>query len=241
MATPSQETKRRRLAYGSSALSKPFKSPLRAGVGSRDDVHTAVDINKHRDPGSDQAAITNSSRPRVQSTTIHAKKPTPIRPSQDHLRKDEQFVHLQKEHSALILQLRKLRQSHDTAQQALEIASSCTDAELEALISKWKLASREAAEEVFRDAQDRVNRMGGMRAWRERSMRRLDRWDEAVQPDLEGSDEERREQLQVQKEELETERRQHAPETLGEAIESDDDVSAIQVAALPSSTRRRPN
>lgn len=37
-----------------------------------------------------------------------------------------------------------------------------------ALIGKWKVASREAAEEVFGDVRDRVNRMGGVGAWRER-------------------------------------------------------------------------
>ena len=41
--------------------------------------------------------------------------------------------------------------------------------ELEYLISKWKTASHEAAEELFRGARDRVNKMGGVGAWRERT------------------------------------------------------------------------
>jgi len=41
-----------------------------------------------------------------------------------------------------------------------------------ALITKWKGASREAAEEVFGDVRDRVNRMGGVGAWRAEGMRR---------------------------------------------------------------------
>lgn len=41
-----------------------------------------------------------------------------------------------------------------------------------ALIAKWKGASREAAEEVFGDVRDRVNRMGGVGAWRAEGRRR---------------------------------------------------------------------
>lgn len=41
-----------------------------------------------------------------------------------------------------------------------------------ALIAKWKAASREAAEEVFGDVRDRVNRMGGVGAWRAEGRRR---------------------------------------------------------------------
>jgi len=40
------------------------------------------------------------------------------------------------------------------------------------LIRKWKGASREAAEEVYRDVRERVNRMGGVRGWRERERER---------------------------------------------------------------------
>lgn len=40
--------------------------------------------------------------------------------------------------------------------------------ELERLITKWRRASRDAAEEVFAETRDRVNKMGGVRGWKER-------------------------------------------------------------------------
>src|ERR1700733_4840087 len=82
--------------------------------------------------------------------------------------KDSEYLSPQKQHSALVLQLSKLRQALDTAQQALKIQSSNTDVELELVIGKWQRISREAAEELFVDAKDRVNRMGGVGVWRER-------------------------------------------------------------------------
>lgn len=41
-----------------------------------------------------------------------------------------------------------------------------------ALTAKWRAASRAAAEEVYRGARDRVNRMGGVAAVRERERER---------------------------------------------------------------------
>jgi hypothetical protein len=46
------------------------------------------------------------------------------------------------------------------------------------LIIKWRLISQEAAEEVFAGAQERVARMGGMKAWRQRSEQDATRWEE---------------------------------------------------------------
>jgi Swi5-dependent recombination DNA repair protein 1 len=98
-------------------------------------------------------------------------RPTAARKSPSILTKnpDLEYIALQKQYSALFLQLSQLRTAHDTSQQAVKIATSNTDVELESLISKWKTASREAAEELFRGARDRVNKMGGVGAWRERT------------------------------------------------------------------------
>lgn len=60
-----------------------------------------------------------------------------------------------------------LRADIDTAQQALKIETSNRDAELERLIDKWRSVSREAAEMLYADVRERVNRMGGPRVWRE--------------------------------------------------------------------------
>jgi hypothetical protein len=225
MSMSSQPTKRRRLNDRDSALSKPFKSPLKAADRSVEDSERPVDTSKDQHRENNQAAITNSSRPNTQTTTTPGRKPTQNQLSPGNPKNDPQFFTLQKQHSALLLQLSKLRQSLDTAQQALKIASSSTDTELETLITKWKLASREAAEEVFRGAKDRVNRMGGVGAWRERSRKKPEGWDEEpLQMDVEEMGEEQREQLEIQKEELEAERRKYDTGKV-EVVERDDDVS----------------
>lgn len=85
---------------------------------------------------------------------------------------------LQKQHSALQRRLSALRSELDTAQQALRIESSAKDEELEALIKKWRAISQDAAEEVFAGARERVHRMGGVGAWRERMRRGREKWDD---------------------------------------------------------------
>lgn len=51
-----------------------------------------------------------------------------------------------------------LRGELDTLRQAHKIESSNSDEELRALVRKWKAASRAAAEVVYVDVRDRVNR-----------------------------------------------------------------------------------
>ena len=48
------------------------------------------------------------------------------------------------------------------------------DIRLESLIAKWRSATRRAAEEVYEGAQERVNRMGGVAAWKEREREKLE-------------------------------------------------------------------
>ena len=63
-------------------------------------------------------------------------------------------------------QLRELKEELDTAQQAKKIEDNSRkkipegdiDAELVELTTKWKAASRQAAEELFGQVRDRVNR-----------------------------------------------------------------------------------
>ena len=90
---------------------------------------------------------------------------------------DPELLHLQKQERALQSRLAALREELNIAKQALRIESSNKDAELESLIKKWRLASQEAAEEVFAGAQERVARMGGLAAWKERSKRDAFQWD----------------------------------------------------------------
>jgi Swi5-dependent recombination DNA repair protein 1 len=75
----------------------------------------------------------------------------------------------------------KQKQDIDTLTQALSILTSTKSAELEKLAEKWRSASRLAAEEVFASARDKVNRMGGVGAWREREKERAgfaQQWDQ---------------------------------------------------------------
>ncbi|EEP82236.1 predicted protein [Uncinocarpus reesii 1704] len=87
---------------------------------------------------------------------------------------------LQKQLSSLHAQLSALRANLDTTAQALKIEQSNQDPEIEALVHKWRLVTREAAEELFASARDRVNRMGGVGVWREKmrqSKLRKAEWD----------------------------------------------------------------
>ncbi|KAK3382884.1 hypothetical protein B0T24DRAFT_661490 [Lasiosphaeria ovina] len=65
-------------------------------------------------------------------------------------------------------QSRRLRRQPPlTAAPAGDGGSSIIDAELRELVGKWKLASRQAAEELFELIKGRVAGMGGGKAWRE--------------------------------------------------------------------------
>lgn len=53
------------------------------------------------------------------------------------------------------------------------------------LIDRWRTASRAAAEEVFASTRDRVNRMGGVGAWKEREQEQKEWRLRAEQEELE--------------------------------------------------------
>lgn len=244
MPISTHPTKRRRLDGVSSALSQPFKSPLKVPLRRQEDVEKQVDTSEPHSHWNNRAAITDRTPSKTQSTTTPSRRPPPTQSATNHASKDPQLIPLQKQQSALLLQLSKLRQSLDIAQQALKIESSHTDAELELLISKWKLASREAAEEIFRGAKDRVNRMGGLAAWREReqSQKKPDRWDDEPKVDVEDlSDEEQKEQLEVQNAECEAQRRQYAPEKAEEVVGRDDGGGDDDVSCQLANTNMLPS
>jgi hypothetical protein len=107
---------------------------------------------------------------------------------------DPDILALQKQQRAIQSRIASLRTNLDTAVQALQLESSTKDTELEALIVKWRRISQDAADEAFAGAQERVGKMGGMKAWKERSKRDATRWDE---------DEEKREIEHIDEEEEE--------------------------------------
>ena len=197
MAELTPSFKRRRLDKATSTLSKPFKSPLRAPVGKHgeDGTHpTTADHTINKTESADSKSKENIIVQEQQSQSP-SKNPTPIRrtaavskpfnhqtpnstiastPIRKHKptslsspSSDPVLAPLNSQHSRLLSQLSTLRQELDTARQALKIEEAGRDTELENLVAKWRGAGRLAAEELYAGARDRVNRMGGVRAWKE--------------------------------------------------------------------------
>ncbi|PLN80665.1 hypothetical protein BDW42DRAFT_201207 [Aspergillus taichungensis] len=189
--------KRRRLDVTPSTLSKPFKSPLRRPPATSETAapHTPTKHEEH---------LPSTTTPRAQSTpdtfpSSHTTTPTATStPASISKRKrtsllpaDPTLLHLQKQQRSLQAHLFSLRSDLDTAQQALRLESSTQDAELEGLVAKWRGVAQSAAEEVFEGARERVARMGGMKAWRERMREdRMGGWGEGEEEQKRGAGEE---------------------------------------------------
>lgn len=188
MASPPMTAKRRRLNNATNTLSKPFVSPLKTAAAlktpsksRRSDVnatsnppyvpstlaHTVIAANPVPPPKPQSArpAITpvrsNTVRKNAYSTPF-AKRADPA----------EQAV--QKEITSLELQIKAVRNDIDALKQAAKYTSD-TDNDLEELAVKWKLASQAAAEEIFGSVKERVNRMGGVEAWRDSERQKYER------------------------------------------------------------------
>ncbi|KAF9884836.1 ERAD-associated protein [Aspergillus nanangensis] len=207
MASINLNGKRRRAEQAASALSKPFKSPLRRPVQqtSTPQNPTPVKLQSCETSSACPTGISPSTPTTVtekQSTTrplVPTSPTTPvptISPQQTSLpsRKrqapsnyllpakkpflsDPEVLYLQKQQRVLQSRLATLRSELDTAQQALRLESSTKDIELENLIGKWRVIGQNAAEEVFTGAQDRVARMGGLKAWKERMKNDTAQWE----------------------------------------------------------------
>ncbi|CAF9925088.1 MAG: hypothetical protein HETSPECPRED_005740 [Heterodermia speciosa] len=149
--------KRRRLD-NTEALSKPFKSPFK----------TPLKPTANPPPPS---PLIQSPTPASSPTTLPPSKlptPKPASPSKP----SPELLALRRQQASLQAALSTARAELDSYTQALKIEQRGKDAELEALIRKWKGASREAAEEVFRGVKDKVDRMGGVKGWREAERRK---------------------------------------------------------------------
>ena len=143
--------------------------------------------------------------------------------------RDPDVITLQKQHSALLLQLSQLKRQLDTAEQAVKLSKSNQDEALQALVTKWKYTSREAAEEVFRGAKEKINRMGGVGAWRERSNRKPQGWDDEEEVNQEELTEEQKEAFEVMREEAAEEARIYGSVEKEEQGNDDDVVYPFQV------------
>ncbi|KAK3117049.1 hypothetical protein LTR53_001928 [Teratosphaeriaceae sp. CCFEE 6253] len=170
--------KRRRLNDATNTLTKPFVSPMRG-------------TNAHRRPLNDR---TNGPRtPYIPSTLAHTvqsshahPEPSPLAKPRSILastttttsnkrRPDPAELSAQRDLTRLESRTRALRTENDTLAQAHQIASSSTDDELAAVAEKWRLASQQAAEELFGTVKERVCRMGGVTAWREQEKMKFER------------------------------------------------------------------
>ncbi|KAK4696203.1 Swi5-dependent recombination DNA repair protein 1, partial [Lecanoromycetidae sp. Uapishka_2] len=179
--SPTQPFKRRRLDKTSNALSKPFKSPFKTPLKAKPDTETnAATLSSPVKDG-----YTAMSSALVSSPQESPSPPTaPRNRGKVHTSEttaSAELLALQKTHTHLLNQFTAVRASLETSNQALKIELSDRDTELEALIVKWKVASRAAAEEVFAGARDKVNKMGGVGAMRDREKQKSDMawgWDE---------------------------------------------------------------
>ena len=138
-----QSSKRRKVDHASSTLTKPFRSPVKRNA---DTISSDRDIEH----GAAQPTTTAA------SDTSNRVTPEQMPSSEDlHATSGDPDV-LQKEYTMLSKRLTVLRQSLDTAEQALHIESTDQKGKINALIRKWRDVARECAEEVFDGSKDRV-------------------------------------------------------------------------------------
>ncbi|KAE8371380.1 hypothetical protein BDV26DRAFT_276198 [Aspergillus bertholletiae] len=204
MSSINLDGKRRRVESAASALSKPFKSPLRRPSQVLETKHEALSKGKENDPRGPSLKHSTASLNDARTLPVISSSPSSACPStykapltsplslearkrkaqNTHLTSskkpalsDPVILDLQKQERTLQSRLATLRSELDTAQQALRLETSTEDAELQSLITKWRTISQNAADEVFSGAQERVARIGGMRAWRERMKNSNAQWE----------------------------------------------------------------
>lgn len=179
--------KRRKLNESTARLSKPFVSPLRA---QNNEPQPPVSENKENETKYLPSTLAHTVKaiPAANAMTFKSTnrlsystpaKSTPIRKQHAYTsstkRKDQAELQAERAITSLEMELRKVRNDIETLDQAAKLRSTTTDHDLEKLTQKWKEASQSAAEELFGTVKERVNRMGGVAAWRESEKRKYDR------------------------------------------------------------------
>lgn len=189
MASSPMTAKRRRLNNATNTLSKPFVSPLKtADTLKTPSKNRRSDVIATSNPPYVPSTLAHtvnaaSSVPQIRPQSIRPSVITPVRsnpirkmaystPFAKRLDPAEQAV--QKEITSLELQIKAVRNDIDALNQASKYTSD-TDNDLEELALKWKLASQAAAEEIFGSVKERVNRMGGVEAWRDSEKQKYER------------------------------------------------------------------
>ncbi|KAK2875043.1 hypothetical protein FQN49_001822 [Arthroderma sp. PD_2] len=203
-------SKKRRFNEASSILAKPFKSPLRRDLdtnsaASTESTSTDTSEEKSHITSFTQASPCPSLSPSAPSFSPYTTPPrtTPSKPtstSQEILASSTitpraRIASLQKEQHGLQSRLSRQRDELDTLNQAIKIVEQHKATELEMLIRKWRGVSREAAEDLFVSAKDKVNRMGGVRVYNEKMRKRKMReqewggWDDKQDGDRDDDEE----------------------------------------------------
>ncbi|CDM34697.1 hypothetical protein DTO013E5_3380 [Penicillium roqueforti] len=179
--------KRRRID-AATALSKPFKSPLRRPAPTKiDDMPSKPvaleDTQILATPTLTVKSNSTSNSPDLATTLVPPKRKRVVRisssfPLQSFQSTDPEILELQKQHREIQSKVDALITKLETANQAHNLETNPRYIEIPTLITKWRLASQDAADEVFVGAKERFDGMGGMAAWKERSKRDTTRWKE---------------------------------------------------------------
>ncbi|CAO2657808.1 Nn.00g070680.m01.CDS01 [Neocucurbitaria sp. VM-36] len=211
MSTP--QAKRRRLNEAAKTLHKPFKSPfrtpLRPSIGSDPPSSDPLELHTPA-PNVACAAVltaTGDVRP-VITEPAPSEQPlaTPITTEPCALKhaasRTKLSIHSRvvskrtPSKPSLTRDIVQLRNEVQVLTQAQSLATSTKDDDLVILVDKWRAASRAAAEELFASTRDRVNRMGGVGAWKEREKESRDRQEKWNQEEMEAE----RERMEAAKE-----------------------------------------
>jgi Swi5-dependent recombination DNA repair protein 1 len=192
MASPPTTAKRRRLNNATHTLSKPFVSPLKTADANNLQTPTKSRRSNVTAPANtpyipstlahtiNAATSTPLSKPQlsrppaitpVRSNSI--RRPAYSTPFAKRLDPAEQAV--QKAITSLEMQIKAVRNDIDALNQAAKYTNDSSDNDLEELAIKWKAASQAAAEEIFGSVKERVNRMGGVEAWRDSEKQKYQR------------------------------------------------------------------
>ncbi|RPB25220.1 hypothetical protein L211DRAFT_104417 [Terfezia boudieri ATCC MYA-4762] len=164
--------KRQRLSSAKAAmttLARPFRSPLMVRRGDASSTPAG--------PGTGTVTNTSMKPPTSQKFRI-----TRTPRTQYPIPSDPEIAELNAQLTTLRSRLKTAQTYLSMSQQALLLESlppahKDSDEHLEELISKWRGAARQAADYLFGVAGDRVNRMGGARAYFERERDRKNKWE----------------------------------------------------------------
>ncbi|EXJ70688.1 uncharacterized protein A1O5_05678 [Cladophialophora psammophila CBS 110553] len=157
--------KRRKLHQPCGFQNKPFRSPLRS---ANPQPQPSVEQAQIHLPAAGLSSSPHQSSPDIKPDIVRLSLPraSGLRSSSRLTAVDPESRDLQKQHTALSFRLNQLRQSLEIAEEALQIEASKQDDELRALIARWRTVAQDAAEELFADAKERIDRMGGVAHWR---------------------------------------------------------------------------